>query len=781
MQPHSFVSLLVTFALLAAPAEPALAAGQCVALSQTSSSINGTFAGCETYSLWKVVDLDAAGITDLFTVRSVDVGIFHATGVSQITVRLYAQTGAAFPGGTRRLVGTITSSVEPGHAFVSNVPVVGTVPRGSDLVVEVERPAPGIGQVDLGLSSQSPGTTYVSSPSCIVGPTPRPLPSSLVLTVNGCSGLLAQTLYTSGPLLPYSCLDGGFNGEYDVLRAFDLPALGIDDPVNVTRVNVGIAEANAGGTATSQPLVVSLHAYDAPGLPADLGPPVSMREVTIADQGAGVLSIPITGTIRRGAKLAVKIHVPSGVAAQNYLAFGRTSTGEVAPAYVGSIQCTGSPEPVGLPLPGLVIDVVASTTSLSQHTDLPVDGGSACERDFTLQEDSFFRAFDLPALGVTVPYVVESVDAGVGFVRASSPTATQRLRANVYANSGGAFPAGTRTLVGTGTAIVRDTALTTINVPVHAVVPAGSELVVEVSQLTDHPFMALFSLGSNSGPQTAPTYVLAPACSGPNVIVLPGTSFVLTVNGAADASAVVGHGDGVGLFATTTNAAFLRDEPASGPADVVFTYGSTPAVAVAGDWDGDGTDSLGLYVAQSGAFFLKNSNGPGPADLVFTFGPATGGVVPLAGDWDGDGVDTIGLYVPATGAFFLKNSNSGGAADVVFTFGAAGGGSIPVVGDWDGDGTDTIGLYVPATGAFFLKNSNGGGAAELFFTFGGVGPLPVSGDWNGDGVDTIGIYVPETGVFFLKNTNAGGNADLFFTFGGGGPDIQPLVGDWDGS
>jgi hypothetical protein len=35
----------------------------------------------------------------------------------------------------------------------------------------------------------------------------------------------------------------------------------------------------------------------------------------------------------------------------------------------------------------------------------------------------------------------------------------------------------------------------------------------------------------------------------------------------------------------------------------------------------------------------------------------------VAGDWDGNGSDTIGVYRPSSGVFYLRNSNTQGVAD----------------------------------------------------------------------------------------------------------------------
>ena len=66
----------------------------------------------------------------------------------------------------------------------------------------------------------------------------------------------------------------------------------------------------------------------------------------------------------------------------------------------------------------------------------------------------------------------------------------------------------------------------------------------------------------------------------------------------------------------------------------------------------------------------------GYADVAFAYGAAGAGWIPLAGDWDGNGTETIGLYNPATSTFYLRNTtslqgpNDKGYADVTFTFGA---------------------------------------------------------------------------------------------------------------
>ena len=104
------------------------------------------------------------------------------------------------------------------------------------------------------------------------------------------------------------------------------------------------------------------------------------------------------------------------------------------------------------------------------------------------------------------------------------------------------------------------------------------------------------------------------------------------------------------------------------------------------------------------------------------------GDVAIAGDWNGDGSDTTGVFRPSNGAVFLKNTNISGFANIVLTnYGLSG--DQPVVGDWDGNGTDTIGVY--RIGQFLLRNSNTVGSANIVFAFGNPGDMPIAGDWDG--------------------------------------------------
>ncbi|KAF5416754.1 MAG: hypothetical protein C5S48_01975 [Candidatus Methanogaster sp.] len=195
---------------------------------------------------------------------------------------------------------------------------------------------------------------------------------------------------------------------------------------------------------------------------------------------------------------------------------------------------------------------------------------------------------------------------------------------------------------------------------------------------------------------------------------------------------------------------------------------------LAGDWNGNGTDTTGIYNYTTANFSLDSG-------LNISFGIS--GDIPITGDWNGNGYDTIGVFRPSTTQFFLDYDNDG-VSDMNATFGVIG--DIPVAGDWDGDGDDNIGVFRQnhsdsGLTMFFLDLDNSGGLSDQSVAFGEPDDLPVIGDWDGDGDDNIGLYRPgsTTGVFYLDIDNDGGAADIVTPEYGDLGDI-PIAGDWDG-
>ncbi|MCH8924103.1 MAG: fibrinogen-binding protein, partial [Planctomycetes bacterium] len=243
-------------------------------------------------------------------------------------------------------------------------------------------------------------------------------------------------------------------------------------------------------------------------------------------------------------------------------------------------------------------------------------------------------------------------------------------------------------------------------------------------------------------------------------------------------------------------------------------FGRRHAVAVTGDWNGDGITELGVFI--DGQWFIDlNGNGVWDAgDLWAKLGHD--GDLPATGDWDGDGKIDIAVFGPAWpgdsravaaepglpdvanertdamknvppsgedatfGYRQLKRTSTGSlrtdVIDHVFQFGTAG--DRPVTGDWNGDGVKTIGIYRGGTWHLDVDGDGRWSAGDVVADFGDSQAVPVVGDWDGNGIDQLGIYQDGRWTLDTNNDRRIDAADRVFTLGG--PHHQPVVGDWDG-
>ena len=188
-----------------------------------------------------------------------------------------------------------------------------------------------------------------------------------------------------------------------------------------------------------------------------------------------------------------------------------------------------------------------------------------------------------------------------------------------------------------------------------------------------------------------------------------------------------------------------------------FNYGRAGDVPIVGDWNGDGRDTIS--VIRDGTWYLNNRLGGGTADRSFVYGRLTRGDLPLVGDWDGDGRDGIGIV--RDGEWHLRNDQSGGPGKIVFVYGRVLRGDVPIVGDWDGDGRDTVGIV--RDGEWHLRDALAGGRADRVVSFGHATDRPVAGDFDGDGVTTTAAV--RGADWFLRNDLRGGGAHQHVRFG----------------
>lgn len=131
----------------------------------------------------------------------------------------------------------------------------------------------------------------------------------------------------------------------------------------------------------------------------------------------------------------------------------------------------------------------------------------------------------------SVSFGIEAADAG--------PNPTQPVTVRLHCQTSGKFPGGTRVQIAATTVNVADQKETILSVPLEATVPAGTtELIMEVFTPDGRaPVNHSFFIGSNTAPQTGPSYISAATCdhvtpTNLSAIGFPNTHLVFNVHGA---------------------------------------------------------------------------------------------------------------------------------------------------------------------------------------------------------------------------------------------------------
>jgi subtilisin-like proprotein convertase family protein len=263
-------------------------------LSQSSSTAitSGNSVSCNAGGLhtdnsyWRVYNLASYPLAGPFTINKVVFGIELAAGGAQnVIVNLYNQTGAAFPGGTRTLIGTQTVSVPNQNLslFTANLTTPVTVPNNSTIVVELFTPS---GQATgrsffIGSNSAAEtGVSYISAATCGIS-TPTPIGTvgfpnmHIILNLGGTTGTGATPLPAGWTVL-WSPPTGLSNPTSNPTAA---------SPMTTTTYTVMGTAPGGCQTTASKTIVVNQ-------LPAVTTPP---SNVTICENGNTSFSIAATG------------------------------------------------------------------------------------------------------------------------------------------------------------------------------------------------------------------------------------------------------------------------------------------------------------------------------------------------------------------------------------------------------------------------------------------------------------------------------------------------------
>lgn len=171
------------------------------------------------------------------------------------------------------------------------------------------------------------------------------------------------------------------------------------------------------------------------------------------------------------------------------------------------------------------------THSVSQT--VMTGSGVSCAWAGVHTENSYLRVFDLENdFGITGDINVTSVDIGVENAFATS--GTQPGTVNLYTLSGPLLYAN-MTLVASQNISIANQTLSIINVPISALIPAGSILVLEFYIPDAYAVGDVFYPGANNLGQTGPSYIASASCSIPEPTDLaslgfPNSHFVMNVN-----------------------------------------------------------------------------------------------------------------------------------------------------------------------------------------------------------------------------------------------------------
>ena len=297
------------------------------------------------------------------------------------------------------------------------------------------------------------------------------------------------------------------------------------------------------------------------------------------------------------------------------------------------------------------------------------------------------------------------------------------------------------------------------------------------------PFVTITGSSSGTGSGTV-TFSVATAGNSNRAssVSVGGTSFNISQAGT------IGQ-QNVGYFQPSGGPLWILDSNGSGVyegSDKTFGFAGPPgAIAVVGDWNGDGRSKVGYYL---NGFWALDFNGNGAfdaGDKFYAFGGGDASYVPVVGDWNGDGRTKIGFYRNGFWALDINGDGIFNSGDGFYGYGGKGVGEVPVVGDWNGDGRTKVGIYYQGV---WILDTNGDGtfnAGDKYYTTFSyaAGDKPVVGDWNYDGKTKIGVY--RAGFWVLDfNGNGtydgvGAGGDKFYGFGGNAGEV-PLVGDWNG-
>jgi hypothetical protein len=278
----------------------------------------------------------------------------------------------------------------------------------------------------------------------------------------------------------------------------------------------------------------------------------------------------------------------------------------------------------------------------------------------------------------------------------------------------------------------------------------------------------LSGLTNQSGTYNFTVKALAGSCQGTK-------AYTLVISSGQAALALSGDYDGDGQSDLTLWSAkdgVWRILKSSTQQAMQQTWGAADDVTLLGDYDGDSKSDLAVFRPSDATFYIKRSSDGG--FLVKQWGLATD--VPMPGDYDGDGKTDIAVWRGSTGTWYIVRSSDGHHEVVTWGAGYAPYNDVPVAGDYDGDGKSDVAVFRRSTGTWLVKRSSDG---QYLVKQWGLGTdVPVPGDYDGDGQTDIAVWRgAETNWYILRSSD---NQSGTIAWGTSSLGDVPVPGDFDG-
>ncbi len=264
------------------------------------------------------------------------------------------------------------------------------------------------------------------------------------------------------------------------------------------------------------------------------------RDVTFEYSVDGVSYVPLGNGTASGSNWSLTgLNLPIGqniqVRARGY--DGNSITESVRNAFLIASGATPTPTATPVPTPSPTPTATAAPSvsptatpvcwpTITQSTSQAIIPGNSisCNDGVGHANNSYWRAFNMAAFADSSRYDVTSVSFGV-----ESVNQPQSVTVRLYAQTGSPFPGGTRSQIATtSVSMIPEQSGTVVTIPLTALVPAGTiELVMELNTPFGLSDPNLFFIGSNTSPETGPTYFSSGAtgCGVPNPITMAALGF----------------------------------------------------------------------------------------------------------------------------------------------------------------------------------------------------------------------------------------------------------------